>query len=111
MWCQKFEIEEINDIIEYQNISFCDDYYTIVIKSDLDEKEEQLNQFIKQIGLDQVRDKYTKLKKQVDTFDLYKGIKCTHPYEFDNSHRYVVSYGFDTEYCHTCPLCGKKYNY
>ncbi len=82
-----------------------------IIKSDLDEKEEQLNQFIKQIGLDQVRDKYTKLKKQVDTFDLYKGIKCTHPYEFDNSHRYVVSYGFDTEYCHTCPLCGKKYNY
>ena len=54
---------------------------------------------------------YTKLKKQVDIFDLYKGIKCTHPYEFDNSHRYVVSYGFETEYCHTCPLCGKKYNY
>ena len=82
-----------------------------IIKSDLDEKEEQLNQFIKQIGLDKVREKYQKLKKQVDSFDLYKGIKCTHPYQFDNAHRYVVSYGFDTEYCHTCPLCEKKYNY
>lgn len=38
MWCQKFDIEEIKDIIEYQNISFSDDYYTIVIKSDLDEE-------------------------------------------------------------------------
>lgn len=36
MWCQKFDIEEIKDIIEYQNISFSDDYYSIVIKSNLD---------------------------------------------------------------------------
>jgi hypothetical protein len=36
MWCQKFDIEEIKDIIQYQNISFSDDYYSIVIKSNLD---------------------------------------------------------------------------
>ncbi len=82
-----------------------------IIKTDLDEKEKQLNQFIKEIGLDKVKEKYKELKKQVNSFDLYKGIKCTHPYQFDNAHRYVVSYGFDTEYCHTCPLCEKTYNY
>ncbi len=38
MWCQNFTMEEINDIKEYQNISFGSDYYTIVIKSDLDEE-------------------------------------------------------------------------
>lgn len=81
------------------------------IKSELDEKEEQLIKFIKEIGLDRIRNKYNVVKKQVDKFDIYKGCKCTHPYSLDDSHRYVVSYGFETEYCHTCPLCGLTYNY
>lgn len=53
MWCQKFTLEEINDIKEYQNISFGNDYYSNVIKSDLDEEitpeklEEERNSFKK----------------------------------------------------------------
>jgi hypothetical protein len=38
MWCLFFNADEIKNINDYQNIPFSEDYYSIVIKSNLDEE-------------------------------------------------------------------------